>query len=131
MKKSGIRILDLILWFIFFLLMGLLLFLFIAPRFFGGRDMSTWEIAKSKMEPVKNAINAYYLNTGQYPGTLDDLLTPPKGLENVWMGPYLKERQLYDPGGNKYIYYYGFQLKSLGADGKPGGEGYNADISND
>jgi general secretion pathway protein G len=134
LKKSGIRILDLILWFIFFLLIGLLLFLFIAPRFYGDREATKWELTKPMMEPVKFAINAYYLNTGQYPGTLDDLLTPPKGLENVWEGPYLKDKQTFDLFGNRYIYEpnsvttANYILISYGADGKSGGKGDNADI---
>jgi general secretion pathway protein G len=85
-------------------------------------------MARGKIAPIELAIKAYILNTGSLPRSLDDLRTPPKGLENVWAGPYLKESQLYDPWGNMYEYDYGFRLQSCGADGKPGGEGENADI---
>jgi general secretion pathway protein G len=86
------------------------------------------------MEPIKSAINAYYLNTNRLPKTMDDLINPPEGLENIWAGPYLKEKQLFDLFGNRYIYEpnsvstANYILISYGADGKSGGKGDNADI---
>jgi hypothetical protein len=53
---------------------------------------------------IKSAIDAYYLNCGVYPKSLDDLLTCPTGLERSWAGPYIKESGLYDSQGRKYIY---------------------------
>jgi Tol biopolymer transport system component len=53
---------------------------------------------------IESAIEAFYNNCGVYPGTLDDLLTCPKGYEDKWAGPYLQPSSLKDPWGNKYIY---------------------------
>ncbi|MHC4186544.1 MAG: type II secretion system protein GspG, partial [Planctomycetota bacterium] len=60
------------------------------------------------------------------------------GRGEKWNGPYLKESQLEDPWGNRYIYVAegemnpgSFDLVSLGADGEQGGEGDNEDIYND
>ena len=84
------------------------------------------------MAVIESAIGAYLLNTGQYPTSLDDLISSP-GLSG-WVGPYLDEKQLYDPWDRLFIYKrYSdtYQLKSYGADGEPGGEGENEDIYND
>jgi general secretion pathway protein G len=100
-------------------------------------DKAKCDSTKPKMVPIKAAIEAYHLNTSQYPVKLEDLLTSPKGLENLWKGPYLKESQLYDPWNNLFIYKLdtsnpnGYILISYGAEGTPGGDGYNADIIND
>ena len=85
---------------------------------------------KPEMNAIENAINVYHINTSQYPETLEDLLSPPEGLQELWAGPYLDEKFLYDPWGNMYIYEYGYRLQSYGADGIKGGEGENEDIEN-
>ncbi len=86
------------------------------------------EIAYRQMQHIRSAIAAYILNTGKLPGTLEDLVVCPEELEGSWKGPYLKERQLYDPWENKYFLEYGYRLQSLGADGINGGTKENADI---
>jgi general secretion pathway protein G len=110
----------------------------VAPRFFGQIGKAKVDLAKPKMTSIESAIEAYALNTGEYPSTLNDLLTCPSGLEDLWRGPYLKESQLYDPWENPYIYVPegtinpgSYDLISYGADGAAGGEGDNADIYND
>jgi general secretion pathway protein G len=110
----------------------------VAPQLFKQVSKSKVNLAKPKMAPIESAIQAYLLNTGQYPNTLDDLLTCPSGLENVWAGPYLKASQLLDPWGNPYQYNPegsinpgSYDLISYGADGAQGGDGDNADIYND
>ena len=80
-----------------------------------------------KIEPVRTAIRRYIRDTGRIPGRLEDLGTSPAGVEG-WNGPYLKEGQLLDPWGNKFILDYGFRLRSLGADNLKGGTGENRDI---
>jgi general secretion pathway protein G len=98
---------------------------------YGGK----WDKARPKMATLESAIDAFYLNTGQYPKTLDELLICPVGFEHVWAGPYLKKSSLYDEWGNMYIYdpnirnYTSYNLISYGADGKPGGKGENSDTS--
>jgi hypothetical protein len=46
---------------------------------------------------IQAAIDAFYLNCGVYPKSLDDLLSCPAGLEGKWAGPYLKQSQLIEP----------------------------------
>ena len=90
------------------------------------------------MTPIESAINVYRQHTGQLPNKLEDLVKCPAGLESVWQGPYLKMSQLldvwnrpykYDPNGKTNT--NGYVIISYGADGKPGGDGYNSDIVND
>jgi len=109
-----------------------------APRLFQQIGRSKRDLARPKMVPIESAIGVYLLNTGQYPNTLDDLLTCPSGLEDVWSGPYLTAKQLLDPWETPYQYFPegsvnpgSYDLVSYGADGVQGGEGDNADIYND
>jgi len=55
----------------------------------------------------------------------------PKGLEG-WHGPYLQKAPPMDTWGQAYVYHVkirtGYVVESLGADGRPGGEGDDADI---
>jgi hypothetical protein len=59
---------------------------------------------QSRTRSIEAAIEAYYLNCGVYPKTLDDLLVCPAGLEDKWAGPYIKQSQLYDANGKMYFY---------------------------
>ncbi|RME73740.1 MAG: type II secretion system protein GspG [Planctomycetota bacterium] len=84
---------------------------------------------------IKLAIQGYYTDTRQMPNSLKDLVQQPAGVEG-WNGPYVEDGKLpLDPwnhpyqlkvpgrGGAKY------EIICLGADGRPGGTGDNADIS--
>jgi general secretion pathway protein G len=104
----------------------IVLICFMASQYFAGRAPK-WDLTIPMMSPIEFAIDAYHLNTGQYPKTLNDLIKCPAGLENVWAGPYLKEKQLIDPWGYEYKYELGYRLLSYGKDGKPNGKGYDAD----
>ncbi|MBN2180950.1 MAG: type II secretion system major pseudopilin GspG [Sedimentisphaerales bacterium] len=111
----------------------------VAPKFIGQIFKAKRDIARPKMRNIESAIDMYILNTGgQFPSSLEDLLTCPPGLEEVWAGPYLKPKALLDPWDNPYVYVPNgtvnpgsYDLISYGADGAQGGEGDNADIYND
>ncbi len=62
------------------------------------------------------------------------LLAKPAGL-STWNGPYLKKNVPLDPWGHAYVYRSpgaksDIDIVSYGKDGEPGGEGENADVSN-
>jgi general secretion pathway protein G len=65
---------------------------------------------------------------GYYPEKMEELVT---GNDPMWHGPYIKEIPM-DPWRVSYSYtrpsLTQFELKSFGADGKPGGEKEAADI---
>ena len=106
------------------------------PRLIHQIDKSKWDLTKPGMNDIETAISAYYLNCGEYPNSLDNLLTNP-GKEG-WLGPYLKASQLKDPWGFEYGYVRegtinpdSYDIISYGKDGLPGGDGYNAEQYND
>jgi len=96
--------------------------------------------ARSQMEMLGAALDAYRLDNGRYPTTaqgLESLRTAPTAepLPRNWQGPYLRKAVPLDPWGNPYSYTSpgehnpeGYDLLTYGADGEPGGEGEDADI---
>ena len=114
---------------------------FVAPKMFKGLGKARWDIAKTKMAIIENALGRFYVDCGRYPDDsegLDVLVSPPEDLEEKWNGPYLKQSELLDPWENPYVYVEegeinpgSFDLISFGADGQEGGEGDNEDIYND
>lgn len=97
--------------------------------------------AKSQIEMLGAALDAYRLDNARYPTTdqgLAALRTRPATdpQPNNWRGPYLRKDIPTDPWGGPYLYVApgevntnGYDLVSLGADGQPGGEGEDADIT--
>lgn len=93
--------------------------------------------ARIQLETVSNSLNAYQLDVGSYPTTAQglEILWKPAGDMPDWSGPYLRrEHQLIDPWGRPLIYHSPgtnrpYDLISLGADGKEGGKGDDADLS--
>jgi general secretion pathway protein G len=95
--------------------------------------------AKSQVQLLATSLDAYYLDMGTYPTSAEGLAAlrePPPGKEGRWKGPYLKGSVPQDPWGQAYVYRYpaqtnarGYDLVSLGEDGRPGGEGDAADIA--
>jgi general secretion pathway protein G len=115
-----------------------LLVVFVAPRMFSKLTEAKRDLAVPRMKIVETALENFAINCGRYPEDsegLEALMTAPEGLSDKWRGPYVKKRQLLDPWGNPFIYQAGegnnYLLMSYGADGKPGGEGDNSDITNE
>ena len=93
--------------------------------------------ARIQLETVSNSLNAYQLDIGSYPTQQQGLevLWKPVGDMPDWSGPYVRrDHQLIDPWGRPLIYHSpgnkrAYDLISLGADGKEGGQGDDADLS--
>ncbi len=109
----------------------------VGPRLFGKVDSSKVKTAETQVKMLKGALQTYRLDVGSYPDTnqgLAALQTKPASGAAFWQGPYLEDELPLDPWNNSYQYQspvdniQGFLLFSLGADGKLGGEGVNADI---
>lgn len=111
----------------------------VAPNVFQHVGTAKSTTAKSQIEMIASALDAYRLDTGAYPTTAQGLqalqeipsIDPPAN----WRGPYLRKAVPLDPWGRPYVYLSpgevnptGFDLFSYGADGQLGGEGENADI---
>ena len=84
----------------------------------------------------KKAIQLFKLDMGKYPQNKEDLWTPPGGAKN-WKGPYLEGTPPcpQDPWGNDYQYQLQSSSKyvvtSYGANGAPGGQGEDQDLTTD
>jgi len=91
--------------------------------------------ARTEIAEFEDAIELYFIDTGQYPERLEDLITQPPEVEGYAVDGYLKNLKE-DPWGNDYEYYITgepgspFEIRSYGADGQEGGEGEDADITN-
>jgi general secretion pathway protein G len=113
----------------------------VAPNVFQNLGTAKDATAKSQIEMLGAALDAYRLDNGRYPTTdqgLDALYTEPtvEPRPSNWRGPYLRKEVPVDPWDHPYVYTspgsnraIGYDLVSLGADGEPGGEGENADIT--
>lgn len=94
--------------------------------------------AKVQIENISAALDMYRLEVGSYPTTSDGLkaLVAAPSSAKGWNGPYLKKGEVpKDPWNNDYQYKrpgsngQPYDLLSFGADGAPGGEGEDADIT--
>ena len=108
----------------------------------GGNFIGQGEAAKAKAAAIEigqigQSLDLYKLEVGRYPTTqegLQAMISAPAGVTN-WNGPYWKKSTVpKDPWGNEYKYVSPapnapYEISSLGADGKEGGEGPNKDIS--
>jgi general secretion pathway protein G len=110
----------------------------VGPRVFTNLGRANTEVAKAKIEQIGGQLELFKLDVGRYPTTqegLAALLAPPSGVAN-WNGPYIKDAKLLkDPWTRDYVYRSpgekaAYDLLSLGADGKEGGDGENRDVRN-
>ena len=127
-SQSGMSLLEII---IVIVLIGAVLTL-VGSRVLGGADRGKANLAKSQIQTLAGKVENYQLDTGALPSRLEDLVVRPGGASG-WLGPYAKEAELKDPWGNAIDYRapgqgQPFDLVSLGKDGQPGGDSYNADI---
>lgn len=114
----------------------------IVPRIMGRPEEARQAKARIQIESIETALKLYKLDNGSYPTTeqgLQALVEPPEvgELAGKWReGGYLEKGKIpKDPWGNEYVYLSpgaqgDFDLLSYGADGEPGGEGKNKDITN-
>ena len=102
----------------------------VAPNLFNQADSARRDAALSQISSLTSALDAYRLDMGQYPDSLESLVRDTSG-RAAWNGPYLRGEVPLDPWGNPYVYESSgrdFRLMSYGADGRAGGEGNDADI---
>jgi general secretion pathway protein G len=107
-----------------------------APRVIGYFDSSKAKAAQIQIANIAAALDLYYLANGAYPSEqqgLKALVEQPEGVQ-AWDGPYLNRADgIVDPWDRPYIYkqpgtHGKFDVSSLGADGKEGGEDEDRDL---
>lgn len=134
-RATGFTLLEML---VVMVIIGLLAGL-VGPRIFGKVDSSKVQTAQTQIKMLESALNIMRLDVGQVPPPeqgLQWLLAAPldTSLQSLWKGPYIEGAIPMDPWNNPYQYAVPgpdnkpYAVWSFGADGKPGGEGLNADI---
>jgi len=106
----------------------------VGPRLIAALGGSKVKATKIQIEALSNALDTFHL-------VQEGLLVLSQNSQPVpianWRGPYLKKIKIpTDEWGRPFVYEIpskhrmGFDLYSLGADGKPGGTDDDADIGN-
>ena len=132
-ETAGFTLLELL---VVIVIIGLLAG-YVAPRYFSQVGKSEVQVAKAQIDAIEKALEQYRLDTRRLPTTEQGLvvLVSRPASEPNWNGPYLKKVAPSDPWGRPYVYRVPgqkgeFDLFSYGKDGKPGGNGEDADIGN-
>jgi general secretion pathway protein G len=129
-RQRGFTILEIVI--VFILLAGIMAF--VGPKIFEKMGQAKSAEQRIRTQSLVGNIELYKLEVGRYPESLAALVKQPPGTDN-WNGPYAKDVDLKDAWGNDYRYTVpgqskAYDLLSLGADGREGGEGENRDIAN-
>lgn len=108
-----------------------------APQVLRYLGSARTDAAQAQIKNIESALELFYIDVLRQPTNeegLGVLAEPTPELTGRWNGPYLKNADvLKDPWGNPYIYRNTdntIQILSYGRDGKAGGTGEDADISN-
>lgn len=131
-RSRGFTLLEIL---VVLVILGMLASL-VGPQVFKQLSGSKTRAAELQIQELSAALDLYRLEIGSYPNSgqgLDALISQPTGVSK-WNGPYLKKSVIRkDPWGNDYKYRYpgqhgDFDLWSLGADAKDGGDGEDRDV---
>lgn len=133
--QAGFTLLEML---VVLVIIGLLLGL-VGMRLLSNVDRGKVTAATAQARVLKTALDTLHLDIGRFPSKAEGLsllVTAPKdgAAARRWMGPYLEGGVPNDPWDRPYLYEpdeSGRQVRvlSLGADGKPGGSGADADIA--
>ena len=133
-RVSGMTLIEIL---VVLVLIGVVLGV-VGGNFIGRGEKAKADAARIEIGQIGQSLDLYKLEIGRYPTTqegLQALIAAPAGVNN-WNGPYWKKSTVpKDPWGNEYKYAAPgqrgpYDILSWGADGKEGGEGVNADITN-
>jgi general secretion pathway protein G len=133
-RRRGFTLLELL---VVLVVMGMLAAI-VTPQVMSMMSGAKSNAANLQIEAITTALNYYQIDVGNYPTQeqgLASLIKRPADAQ-IWRGPYIRKAQhLLDPWKRPYLYRTPgqegvFDVYTLGADGKEGGEGDNADIGN-
>lgn len=137
-KQAGFTLLEII---VVVFILGILAAI-VAPKIIGRTDDARITDAKVQIRNLETALKLFKMDNGFYPDTqqgLEALIEKPvtgRLPQKYREGGYLEQKKIpADPWGNSYVYvspglHGDFDIISYGADGKEGGQGKEADISN-
>ena len=135
LRCRGFTLLELLVVLVIIGLLGSL----VGPKLFGKADAAKVQTAQTQARMLKGALETMRLDINRFPTEVEGLAllgTAPKDESNTsrWKGPYLDDAVPADPWGRPYQYSIPgangqpMAIYSLGADGKRGGEGNDADV---
>jgi general secretion pathway protein G len=134
-RQSGFTLIEIMVVVVILAVLGAL----VVPKILENVDKARVTRAQSDIRAIQTALDLYRLDNFKYPTTeqgLQALVKQPADptITNYRAGGYLPSLPK-DPWGNPYQYVSpgadgrDYDITSYGRDGKPGGEGYDADIS--
>ena len=131
--RRGFTLLELL---VVMVIIGLLA-AYVGPKYFSQVGKSEVKTARAQIVGFEKALQQYRLDVGSLPTTeqgLQALMTKPANVAK-WDGPYLEKALPPDPWGHPYVYvapgeHSEFDISSTGRDGRPGGDGLDADVTN-
>jgi general secretion pathway protein G len=105
----------------------------VVTRFGNRTEQARDAAARTDIQAIDTAIEAFQVDCQRYPTNeegLGALVSAPAGVQDKWRGPYLKRNDVpVDPWNRPYVYRYpgahntaGYDLLSMGADGREGGD---------
>jgi general secretion pathway protein G len=131
-RMSGMTLIEIL---VVLVLIGIVMGV-VGGNFISRGEKAKADAAKIEIGQIGQSLDLFKLEIGRYPSSqegLQALIAQPPGVNN-WNGPYWKKSTLpRDPWGNEYKYIAPgqsgpYDIVSLGADGKEGGDGVNKDI---
>jgi general secretion pathway protein G len=135
-REAGFTLVELMVVIVIIGLLATVVMINVLPS----QDRAMIEKTRADIATLEQAVDTYRLEMLSYPRMsdgLEALVSQPARLERperYRTGGYIRRLPL-DPWGNPYHYVYPgrrhtYDLYSLGADGREGGEGNDADIGN-
>lgn len=132
--RSGFTMVELMAMLIIIGLLATLVVTKVATKIDQARVTTTM----ANLKILHSAVNQFKMDTGRFPAEEEELtalIEQPSDVMNWEPGGYLETTEIpLDGWGNDFIYELypesgkQFVIKSLGADGEEGGEGYDADL---
>jgi general secretion pathway protein G len=133
-SESGFTLIEMM---VVMVIIGMLMAI-VGPRFIRQEEKARVKAARANIEQLGTVLDTFRLDVGRYPTSqegLAALVQRPFGIDR-WDGPYLKKSVVpKDPWERPYYYRSPgeggrpYDLLSYGADGAPGGEGDNRDVT--
>jgi general secretion pathway protein G len=132
-RQAGFTLIEIM---VVMVIIGLLMAL-VGPNLIGRSEKAKTQAAAMQIERLGTVLDTFRLDTGRYPTSqegLGVLVQRPIGMDR-WDGPYLTKGIPNDPWDRPYVYRSPgdggrpYDLYSFGADGAPGGQDNNRDIT--